>query len=302
MTGHDNPFLYPEAIDRGREAEDLRRIYEQNKTDGIVSESASSVGIEALKDIVHAETEKAQTTARLDQINNPEFRKAFSEAMNETEHLFERINMTVPTPDNFSETGVDFNDLAAVYENMYHKNLQPEIVISPSLVGINEWSEIYESIQDDDTIQNNPLFLRAGPDGEMEDPLQVLPEAKANWDDFNSPTLADVPIFDGWTIRIVPGLVTSEDYHIPDDAGESMTLPEYLTLQARFCQREERLMDSELFDNEAMISTVFGSTSFPLNPGTMYGSYIGGRSGCVYIGYSSRAFNSETSRNRKPEW
>ncbi len=215
-------------------------------------ELASGVGSVALDNLIDGDVAAAREQGNLvggglEAVSNPDTRATFGETLTQSEQLFGRIGITVPTPEHLAANGVDFTTLGAVHERMSAEGLEPRLVLAPSL-NTSDWQQLYSNLRADGTIVGNPLKNQIDGDG-----LYIEDRIINTWDDLNGvpdnvPVTLDTAINGScnWTLRLLPGTnrpsetnIAHNDPNYPDKP----TVHEYLTLQANLLQAGEAPID-----------------------------------------------------------
>lgn len=231
MSGLNNPFAQPEAIDGGQTARDIAAVYEANRRSK--PDASYEIGAVAMKDVIAAEAVQTRETPGLEVFQGLCEYEAFEDAFASSTKMFNRVGLIVPSPQEFIDAGVDFQRLAEFYTHMEN----PEIVIAPWGVVKDIWWDLYEALIKDKSILNHPLKGTG---------LAISDDARNRWEHFESQTLADSRSNEKehqymldyrWSIRLISGQDT------PPNKGELVrimskhpTINEYLALQARRIQ------------------------------------------------------------------
>lgn len=193
----------------------------------------------------------------LDTIASPDTRQSFETAFDTTSAVYDHISLTVPSPEQLAESGVDFARLSSEYERMTDEGLQPEIVIAPQNLSLDNAKALYSALRQNSAIPNNPLKRQDDGDG-----LWVSDDVASVWnalvsDEANQPQLPDgtkPPFYlDGlrhaWMIRLIPGTDRPTDTNVDHTTNDAVhpTIAEYLTLQATRIQSGETPVDSNTY-------------------------------------------------------
>ena len=193
-------------------------------------------------------------TEGLDSIENPAVRDSFEQTWDQVEHLFERISLLPPDPEQFDAAGVNFAHLAAEYERMEDEGLAPEIVIAPQNLSLEEAKRLYADLSDDTTIPNNPLQRQSDGNG-----LYINDSVADAWDALvsSAPQSADGTepphhLDSGgyaWTIRLIPDTTEPTDTDVDHTTNDAIhpTMSEYLTLQATSIQAGRTPIDGSTY-------------------------------------------------------
>lgn len=252
-----NPFRHPEAIDGGVEAAEIHRVFEKNMV-----KVKSEIGAKALEERVHEAVDAHQSdksTFELDLQILDELVEDYnvSEGMKEvflsTEKLFERVNVTPPTPQEFMRRGIDFTAMGEAWRTMFEEGLNPQIIIAAYPKKPHHWNELYDDLSQDWSLRNSSGLL------------SMADEIIKNWNKFS-----EVPLTSAgrgpnlrlvrsefhhedkwgtdqtpglmWTIRIVSGTaeptLCNTGYY---DRKTHLSLSEYLTLQALIIQDDKEM-------------------------------------------------------------
>jgi hypothetical protein len=217
--------------------------YERALTDqGELTSEIGGVALEALidEDMANARAQGMPTGKALEAILNAETRGVFTDAFNETNQLFNRLNVEIPTPDDLVASGINFEHYSEIYEDMERDNLDPVLILAPSLL-VHQWTEFYAQLTNEDAI--NPDVRGHLANGG----LSISSDAYSYWDKFAKvdSTLPQVTLDGGrssnslscppWTLRLIPGESLPQVTDVPY-GGIEPTVHEYLTLQARALQ------------------------------------------------------------------
>jgi hypothetical protein len=216
----------------------------------------------------------------LKQITNPETQKKFETAKQTYAKLWERINLTSPSLDEFAAAGVNFAKLAQTFEQMEEQmerdSLEPRIVISkpmplaPDGSG-NSWRELYTQLTADsisDKLPNPRLkscYPRNHDDDNGNDPglwvnsdiykqSQSILEQEVKRIEAGRTNSTIHPVDDSsnspWTIAILPGTTKPQqlDTDHTTNQGRHVSVSQYLALQAALIQTGESPIDNEVDD------------------------------------------------------
>jgi len=190
----------------------------------------------------------------LDGIENPAVRDSFEQTWDQAEQLFERISLVPPDPEQFETAGVDFARLANEYERMKDEGLEPEIVIAPQNLSLEDAKRLYAHLTDDTAIPNNPLKQQSDGNG-----LWVNDDVAAAWNTLVSTAPRDTDGIEpphhldnggyAWTIRLIPGTDKPTDTNVDHATNDAVhpTMSEYLTLQATRIQTGRPPVDGSTY-------------------------------------------------------
>ena len=249
-----NPFIDRNAL-TPRLAEEVAGAYKYNVERGFVPSATltQEVNVTGLDNEIKAAIAEAAANPRfsfdgLGQIKNPETKRIFETSFATSERIFERIDLTVPTPEQLSDDGIDLGALGAIYEQMVLDDLEPAIVLSPNL-GLLRWKLLYMDLVNDKVVNAD---RRLSGDG-----LAVYTEVAAWWDELALPSMG-VPVVHaindelgeqglvGWTLRLIPSTQEPTHLNVPQshNNAEHPTVGEYLSLQAARIQNLQTPIDS----------------------------------------------------------
>lgn len=282
MSTHRNPFRNPETIDNTRD--EIAAVLAENirKHD----HSTEKLGIKTVQSAVQQELEEYGSPENLrNQLErllpeNYEQQTAFIDAFQDTQALFKRVYLDVPTPMNFDWEGVDFESISRVWDRMEKDAMTPEIIITPHL-SAEQWFDIYENLAHDRSINSNPLATRqqlgSAADNELRPGLLITNEVQENWREFDYVAQTSTPTVEtedsehfpiAWTIRIVEGGSRAQAMDKPYSprSDDYLSLSEYLTLQARRVQEgygdvvdqeDSTWLSGNLFNNQGLAGCFF---------------------------------------------
>ena len=232
----------------------------------------------------------------LEAIFSPDAKVAFEVAFDNTQQLFDRIGLELPSPEQFSGAGVDFAHLGAEFERMEDEGLQPKIIATVHGLGASVWRTLYENLQNDSIVNRDGTIKNGG--------LYIDSTVAENWNKLDQvpPTVLGVPYTGtnthtahaAWTIRLVPGTDrptnTNVDHAVNN--GTHPTITEYLTLQANCLQERRPPIDSNTW---TWLNGTFGNGQAPL--GAWLSDYGQVRVYWSYVDYRYAALGS-----RLPVW
>lgn len=201
-------------------------------------------------------------------ILTPLERMPFELGLAQTAQLYGRIGITPPLLETFEQSGIDFKRLAGIQNDMEQDGLKPVAVFSKADLSLDEALALYAHLRADEDIPHNPLrkqILRffKHEHGERKrgeysyDGLAINSGVAQNWQKI---TTQQEPLeaTHGWTLRLVassheaPWNNAGYSDLLPRDDGlprtyTHVTIPEYLTLQARLIQAGEPPIDNDEF-------------------------------------------------------
>ena len=247
-----NPFLSPKAFNPDLAAK-VAEAYERNQRNSRAFDILTgNLSVRSLAGIikegtVKAKKDRAAGLAGFDQLSSPDVRHNFEETFTAAEELFGRIDLAIPTIEQYISAGTNLGVLSTCYEHMKDEGLEPTAVLSPNLDLIS-WKQIYHSLKVD--LEVNGL----GPLSSNE--LSVASLMVDQWD--NAATLPDsvptVPLphtesYIGetlhWSLRLIPGTSRSGT-SVGRGYSQSVhpTVGEYLSLQAIRLQAHQKPLDT----------------------------------------------------------
>ena len=242
-----NPFLSPEHLNpriTAAVAEALK--HNQERTQPTDTTYAGDIGVHSLAEIIRLDAAGARNkgSAGLEgfyQIENSETQSIFEASFTETEQLFGRIDIVVPTVDQCIGAGVNLVLLGAAYERMCNNKLEPIVVLSPNL-DLPSWRLLYSRLVNDKVANHDERIKDNG--------LSIDHETAVQWSAIA--TLPDsVPIVttpDGllaWSIRLIPGAPKGVGVYRTHRWNQAHpTVSEYLSLQAVRLQSQQEPIDT----------------------------------------------------------
>ena len=232
-----NPFIHknaftPELVTKVAEAYDRNQ---KNRAGAFADDiSARSLADVIKANIAGAKNRDSATRAGFDQLSNLHTREIFESSFAMSDQLFSRIGLTIPTPEQCIDAGINLGIVGTVYERMSKSGLKPEIVLSPVL-SIDSWLKLYGNLEYYNTASMIGLLRN--------EVLFIAPSAARSWDELTI-LPSCVPAIDScdaditWSLRLIPG--TSEPT-VPEvdhlyNHGTHPTVSEYLSLQANRLQ------------------------------------------------------------------
>jgi len=245
----------------------------------------------------------------LETISNPETSQNIETAFDLAKNLYERINLEIPTPDDFAEAGVDFKAFALAVEQMEKQDKQPQVIISPSL-SLDQWTKLYDNLTKDSNIKDNPLRSHDRGNGlrRSDSAKNIVNATESN----NNPNTIGAITKDtsihiytdandiSWTISAIPTMEEPEArgqtyQDILDDPKQGPkvlpTMHEYLSLQASRITNQQPPMNPNtstwLRDNDGSRALIAG---------------WGPDDGRVFVGGSSFGGSSVSLGLRPPVW
>ena len=238
-----NPFLdrrtfNPEIATR------VGYAYDRNVDKGLAAgtDFATDVSTQSLGNVIKGATIDAKANSNtgltaLDQISNPETKRAFEDSFAATERLFSRLDLAVPTAEQCADCGINMIALGDEYDRMQNAGLEPEIILSPNL-DLASWHELYRGMQEDPLVNSY---------GELKDGGLVIGDMVASlWDSLLilpagvqtvtmprhriEPTNTEL----NWSLRLIPGALKSTNTNVDHGHNNAIhpTVGEYLSLQA----------------------------------------------------------------------
>lgn len=226
---------------------------------------ASALGNLGLGSVAHAglgSTSEARESSLpggdrgLDMIANRNIRAIFLESIARTTELCSQVGLRVPTIDELIGGGIDFVDLADEYGLMQGLKQEPELVVAPQYMIVDEAMGIF-----------NP--------GE----LDIQEDIVMRWEQFIGTSCFTGTLVEGsgthdfWSVRVIPATPSPThlgyNYHGAGPTNEKIeqfshpTIPEYLILQAR-CLRGDKLLDLTTFT--WLAGEILTGTSFSMSP------------------------------------
>ena len=282
--------------------EEVEYAYAKNVEAGRVVDDtfAGDVAVDSLADILkHSVKNEAERSIieGFDAIANPDTREAFGNTFNLEETLFERVGLTVPHAEVFTEAGVDFVELAAKYEKMLNDGLEPAVVIAPYHGSLDTWKNLYNALAKDSSStitqrhSNNGIMVDGGVESQWTRldslPINAYPTAVTNGYSH------DIP----WTIRVIPCSEAPSKFNINYRADNALhpSIAEYLTLQATRAQSGKKLIDTRSYTWLKGIIPVAGANF------ALYGNSVES-SGTINIGYIDEDEELDTVGSRHPQW
>jgi hypothetical protein len=249
---------------------ELHKLFDEAAKDpNIVTkavESASDLtGTIAVTMTANQITSKTLETEALAQIENEEIRAEFKKAYQDYLDLYARLNIVIPTLDEFIELGVDFAKLAKAHNQMKRDGLKPEFVIStplplaPDHTGAS-WREMFSDLTDDPII-----YLRRLGDHEddnqgegpglwvsegispISDQILAQEQSRIIERQTDDTRLIERPSNRLWTIVLIPG--TAEPQHLNSThsahEGKHPSVSQLLALQAKLITKGELPIDCD---------------------------------------------------------
>lgn len=242
-----NPFLSPEVFNPTLAAK-VAAAYECNVERGLVPGAtlAARVGARGLGGQIKSATLEAvhNHTVGFDgfnQVDDLEVKLAFEVSFAEAKQLYDRINLVIPTVEQFVDGGVDLVELADNYARMEAEGLEPALVLAPEL-HFTRWSQLYEHLAIDlpSNVDGNQLSrggIDVGPATmRYKDELERLPGSV--------PRIVLSGAGPAWHLRLASAnlqalIIGDQDqYYQP-------TVDEYLSLQAARLQAGLLPLDDE---------------------------------------------------------
>ena len=104
-----------EHYDDSKIKKDIGDALERNIASGIGKRGIASVVRQKVDSSIQEDFADKKTYPKLEQIKNIEARQNIEEAFATSEKIFKMIGLTPPTPQDFTDAGVDFEDLAKGY-------------------------------------------------------------------------------------------------------------------------------------------------------------------------------------------
>lgn len=234
---------------------ELHAAYARNVEAGLVRpETVSSLGdlaagVVAAFDASSAGKERAALSRSLEAITNPETKKHFEAIFNTTQTVFDRINLTVPTPEDCvaAGTSIDFVHLADIFEVMQADGLEPQLVLTPANLAKDQAVTLFDHMTAnvDGSIPRNPL--KAQDDGNglwINDRLTPDLWNELNTPDASTPTMTTTGSNGTttlWTLQILPTADTDEAVehrntsytNLPEDSKHALPpINSFITSQA----------------------------------------------------------------------
>jgi len=233
----------------------------------------------------------------LEVIANKNIKQAFETAFDTSQQVFDYISMTVPSPEQFHEAGVDFARIADEYEHMENEGLEPQLVVAPHHGSLDTWQDLYTSLTEDPA---TPLKKQSDGNG-----LWVSDDVANAWADLDKlPDDIPLPVVTmddyskymdvSWTLRIIPGTNKPTNTNVDHDTNNAVhpTIAEYLTMQAARFQNAEQPVDG---DSWTWLNGTFGSGRAPC------GRWGSGR-GQVYVLWDDVGNRADGLGSRLPVW
>lgn len=168
----------------------------------------------------------ASNGQRLDMITNRNLQTVFVNSIADTAVVCSRVGLMPPTVDELVAGGIDFVDLSQEFLLMQGLKQQPEVVLAPQYITVEEAKGIFGQ--------------------EM---INIDGDIVANWDlligtsNFRGTLVEDEETRDFWSMRIIPGTSSAPELNYDHEGinadGQKIehfyhpTIPEYLMLQAR---------------------------------------------------------------------
>lgn len=172
----------------------------------------------------------------------------FVDAHRAAELLFARLGLTVPTPQEFVDAGVDWQALTDGCRSLEAEGSDPQLLVTPMLpLGESSaesagrsWRDLYALLAADSSIASNPL--RARPDGHglqlgaavgVDDAIRELSAQETAAVEKTHRSVEDeLGIF--WNVSVVALADTASQGNVPylAAAGDHLWPSEYLALQA----------------------------------------------------------------------
>lgn len=188
----------------------------------------------------------------LDMIANQEVRAAFERSIAESGMLYERIGVITPSIAELVLGGIDFTDLASIYQAEDDARYTPELVLAPVDLPLSRAKNLFLGLCRDITIPNNQLKKNG---------LLVTGQIADNWARLTGPSvlpntrlIASAAEDRLWSLRIMPGTpyavetgvnhAGEDENGLPTVSPDHPTILEYLTLQALRIQAGNKLLDA----------------------------------------------------------
>lgn len=188
----------------------------------------------------------------LDMIASQEVRAAFEQNIAASGMLYERIGVIAPTIAELVLGGIDFTDLASIYQAEDDARYTPELVLAPVDLPLSRAKNLFLGLCRDANIPNNRLEKNG---------LFVAGQVADNWARLTGPSvlpnarlIASVAEDRLWSLRIMPGTPyavetgvnhAGEDKNgLPAVSPDHPTILEYLTVQALRIQAGNKLLDA----------------------------------------------------------
>lgn len=270
----NNPFIHPEAIDNGVEADKFAAVYETNKAKGLKAQH--DLGKTTLEDAIQVavdiSTEADATTQAIEELDSwmleDQEKAALVDAFIGSKELFGRVGTNIPSVKEFVEAGVDLPLLTSIWKHWEAEGLDPEVIIAPNY-SVDQWESLYENlVEAGEGISGNPLKYDDDYAGYG---LFFADEVKENWDVMDKQLFATSKVTDKvtglqWTVSVVVGKKEAPDKIQEYRPGWPAypTPSEYLTLQARrVTEKHGDMVDVEgerCWLSGSVINQVYGVT------------------------------------------
>ena len=301
-----NPFLSPKAFNPDLAAK-VAEAYERNHERGLTVDPScvDKIGVNGLASRIKADTAGSKSRISdiiigVDQILDPDTRRAFLDRFTETERLFARLDMAAPTVEQCIDAGVDLPALAAAYERMQCNGLSPEIVLSPQLE-LSGWLMLYENFADDPIVNDDKRIEGGG--------LFASHSVKASWHKLTAPP-DGIPVIlapscgsddDGmraWNLRLIPGTPKPTMVNVNHSYNGAVhpTVSEYLSLQAVRLQAHQEPIDSR---THTWLNSDCSNSSGA--QGAVCGDWDEG-GGVIYLQWRELSYRRSYTGARLPEW
>ena len=277
-----------------------------------------------LASIIKSEVEAKKSV--IDYVFSSETKKIIDQTYKNAENLFGREDMHAPTPEQFEEAGVDFDNLAKIYERMEKQNLEPSFVISPILPitsypewenndKFTSWEGIYKGLSNDKTIYGNPLGKDLAGIGINR--IHIAIQFKDVFDQETDLITKDDNIHniiseDGlnWTIAVISNadialetFQTHEKNGFKNDGSDSkiITVSQYITLQANRILSSQAPLDD---DGCTWLNSAFNTyNNIPyVIVGSWWSMGVGGNKGRIILSIRDIDPSESITRIRQPFW
>ena len=234
-----NPFRSPGNFSP-RIAAEVAAAYQQNlersRSDAVLAGCISADGLSVVikSAINEAKAAGSEGFSDFSAMKSPETQQAFEVSFSAAEEFFKLANITIPTPEDCVEAGINFGLLGAIYERMESGGLKPALVLAPNL-DVSGWYEVYKRLVDLKSVTACGWFDGVG--------LKISPFVAEHWAELTEPT-AGVPIISSpssmqqWSLRLIPGTPEPTMGQVSYSHNQSVhpTIGEYLTLQGTILQ------------------------------------------------------------------